>query len=131
MPEPSSHRTLTLCASALGQLKYAHMDWGPLLLVHVKAPSLSTLRQCLQTGAQHWRSVNWSDQASCREELPLGVTERLHQEAVQHAAAVSEVRQELDESQERLRLVEAGKAQLVAASKYKNEQVGAVSCSCL
>ena len=59
------------------------------------------------------------------------MTERLHQEAVQHAAAVSEVRQELDESQERLRLVEAGKAQLVAASKSKNEQVGALPCSCL
>ena len=55
------------------------------------------------------------------------MTERLHQEAVQHAAAVSEVRQELDETQERLRLVEAGKAQLLAASKGKNEQVGALS----
>ena len=69
--------------------------------------------------------------AACREELPLDVTERLHQEAVQHAAAVSEVRQELDESQERLRLVEAGKAQLVAASKFKNEQVGSLSGSFL
>ena len=57
------------------------------------------------------------------------MTQRLHKEAVQHAAAVSEVRQELSESQERLRLVEAGKAQLVAASKFKNEQVGALSCS--